>query len=89
MAQRFERTYFRCREALLKLQRERGIQQAAEPVPPVVRDEPTSPPASPPAPPEPAPRATGWRRWFAILAIFVPFLLLVTPRPGLAPPLNR
>ncbi len=37
MAQRLERTYFRSREALLKLQRERGAVLT-------VRDEPTSPP---------------------------------------------
>ncbi|MBL8211572.1 MAG: hypothetical protein JNK87_12700 [Bryobacterales bacterium] len=86
MAQRFERTYFRCREALLRRQRERGAAepvQTAEPTPASVRDEPIS------APPP------GWRRWFSILAIFVLSLLTLRPlpsanlRPGFAPPLNR
>lgn len=28
MAQRYERTYFRCREALLRMRRERGLSEA-------------------------------------------------------------
>ncbi|MBL8212943.1 MAG: hypothetical protein JNK87_19665 [Bryobacterales bacterium] len=74
MAQRFERTYFRCREALLKLQRARGAAEpepTAEPAPAAVRDEPISAPP-PPAPP---PRAAGWRRWFPVLAMFVLFVV--------------
>ncbi len=77
MAQRFERTYFRCREALLKMRREHTtgdpgkIEPIAQPDPPAapatVGDEPTSPP----------PRTTGWRRWFPVLAITVLSLLLM------------
>ncbi|MBL8214865.1 MAG: hypothetical protein JNK87_29365 [Bryobacterales bacterium] len=77
MAQRLERTYFRCREALLKLQRERGLpagEQTAEPETPTVRDEPTSPT---PPPQTPAPRVAGWRRWFPLFAMCILSLLLV------------
>ncbi|MBL8210922.1 MAG: hypothetical protein JNK87_09435 [Bryobacterales bacterium] len=86
MAQRFERTYFRCREALLKLQRQRGIaapehsaEPEPEPAPQPMRDEPTSPKAPPPP--------AGWRRWFPILATFVLSLRLFTtvreyPKPS-------
>ncbi|MBL8212379.1 MAG: hypothetical protein JNK87_16810 [Bryobacterales bacterium] len=95
MAQRFQRTYFRCREALLRMQRERGVaspDQTAGSAPPTVRDEPTSPPPTPPAAPEP--RVTGWRRWFSVLALFVISLLAIgaqlPPRGAVShPPLNR
>ncbi len=74
MAQRFERTYFRSRDALLKRQRDRAAttqDQTAEPAPAILQNKPTFLPPPP----------TGWRRWFPVLAIFIRCLLAMASLP--------
>ncbi|MBL8215928.1 MAG: hypothetical protein JNK87_34720 [Bryobacterales bacterium] len=94
LAQRYERTYFRCREALLRMRRERGLSEAppdpqpatADSIAEPVSNEPTSPPPPPRQPSPNRPRQSWWSRWLSVMAVpILAALLFFAANPSTQP----